>query len=120
MRPLADGHLEGCGGGHQRPAPWRRPAAAGEGPAALVGEQHAVRLVGVSRDPQPAQVVETVMAGAQGQQVGGVGSAAVLPVLDVVHVQPTGALAPRHPAAPISVFNNDPGAFGDGAELPTD
>ena len=44
-----------------------------------VGEDQAVGVIGVARDPQLAPVVQAMVAGAQRHQVGGVGGTPVLP-----------------------------------------
>ena len=63
-------------------------------------------------------MVEPMVVLAQREQVGGVGGSAVLPMDDVVDVEPPAALASRDPAAPVPVLDHHPGALGHGAEGP--
>jgi len=38
----------------------------------------------------------------------------------VMHVEPPAAVTSRHPAAPVTLLDEDAGAVGNGAEVPTD
>lgn len=95
-----------------RPGGWRRCS---EGSAPLVREGQSSRLVGVAVDAELGQMV----AGAEADEVGRVTLPAVLPVPDVVDVQPAATLAAGSPAAPVPVLDHHPCPFGDGAERPS-
>lgn len=62
--------------------------------------------------------MQAVMRLAQGDQIGRVSGAPVLPVLDVMDVKPALSIAARHPTAPVSVLHHHPGALGHGAPRP--
>ena len=95
----------GCGDGGR----------SGAGAFVVVGEGEPVGLVGVAGDAEVAAVVSAVATPAQGDQVGQFGDAAVFAVGDVVHVEPAGAGAPRHPASLIAVQDQPSGPFRDTA-----
>jgi hypothetical protein len=63
-------------------------------------------------------VVKAVMPPAESEKIRGVGGPAVLPVGDMVDVQPPAAVTSRYPAAPVSVLDDDTGPVWDGAECP--
>ena len=84
--PLAGVDAETVGGLSGWVAGWSGPGGGGEGSALVVGEGDAVGLVGVSGDAEVAVVVEAVVVGAEGDEVVGVGAAAVFPVGEVVDV----------------------------------
>jgi len=44
-------------------------------------------------------------------EVVGVGWPAVLPVADVMNMQPPVAVTPRYPTAPVTLFDHHPGAI---------
>ena len=46
------------------------------------------------------------MSPAQGQQIRGIRRAAVLPVLDMVNMEPSAAVTPRHSAAPVPLLDH--------------
>ena len=67
-----------------------RSAVGVERASVLIGEHHAVGLVGIARDAELVAVMQPVVARAQAQQVPGVGRATVLPVPDVVDLDDLG------------------------------
>ena len=81
-----------------------------EGVAPCVGEHDAgggvAGVVGVAGDVEGAVVVAVVVVGAEGDEVGGFGGAAVFPVADVVDFESGGAAAARDGAAAVvAVFD---------------
>lgn len=59
----------------------------------------------VAPDVEQAPMVEPMMAGTEGDEVVRVGSASVLPVVDVVDVQAAPHRAPGSSTAPITMFD---------------
>ena len=83
-------------------AGFRSSTGIGDDVTLIRGEGDAVGLVGVAGDPQSALVVEPVVVGAEADQVPGVGRAVVLPVNDVVHLEPVGFGATGDPASVVT------------------
>jgi len=79
-----------------------------------------VWLVGIAFYPKLAQMVQPMMTMAQSDQVLGVRFAAVLPVADVMDLEPAAAVTPWHPTPPVALLDHDPCAAGHGPEGPTD
>ena len=73
------------GGGRRRPWGLGSGSGGADHPAVAVGEGDPVGGVGVAGDAEFAAVVHSVVSGAQGDEVPGVGGAVVFPVDDVVH-----------------------------------
>ena len=118
MRPRPGGDAELTGGGLHRPPRGYRSSAAVQSPAPLVGEDHAVGIIGIAGDAQMAEVVEPVMPTTQGQEIVGVGDPAVLPMDHVMDMEPAITVTSRHPTASVALLDDHPGAVGDGAEGP--
>ncbi len=98
---------------------WRRSAAGGQSSAAGVGEDQGLRPVSVAADAELALVVQAVVAGTEADEVPGLGGAVVVPVLDVVDLDP-GAGAPRHLAVAVVAMYHQaaasaPGSLGSSA-----
>jgi len=86
----------------------------------LVGEADAAGLsgaVGVAPDLEASEVVEAVVATAQGDEVVGVGWAAVFPVDDVVDVEAVAADTAWDAAAAVSVFDEAADPAGHDVDL---
>jgi len=82
-----------------------------------IGESDAVGSVGVAGDAELAPVVKAMMSATQGQQIGGIGSPAILPVPDMVDLEPPGALAPGDPTPAVTLLDGEAGAVGHDAGL---
>ena len=78
-----------------------------------VVELHTVRAIGVAGDAEAALVKGAVMFVAQRDQIVHVGRAAVRPVDDVVHIEPTTIVTARDAAAAVAVDDGASGAFGN-------
>jgi hypothetical protein len=89
---------------------------AGGWSAVAVEEHEPGRDGRVAGDRQVTAVDGPVAAGAEGDQVLGVGGAAVFPVPDVVDVEEPAA--PAVPAAVVAVFDETAEERGDGVLLP--
>jgi hypothetical protein len=83
--------------------------------AVVVVEAEAVGAVGVAGDGEEAFVDHAVVGGAEGEQVGGVGGAAVGPVDEVVDVEPAVVAAAGDAAGVVALFDDDAEPGGDGA-----
>jgi hypothetical protein len=81
--------------------------------AVVVVEAEAVGAVGVAGDGEEAFVDHAVVGGAEGEQVGGVGGAAVGPVDEVVDVEPAVVAAAGDAAGVVALFDDDAEPGGD-------
>ncbi len=109
--PLPRGGATFPGGvGRPQPVQW---------PAAVVGEGDPVRFVGIALSAELSPVVLAMVVLAEAEQVRRVRRTSVLPVLDVVHMQPAAAVAARYPAPTISDLDDEPRSVGHGAKRPS-
>jgi len=82
----------------------------------VVGEGEAVGSVRVADDGEVAFVVLAVVLGAEADEVPGDGLTAVLPVDDVVHMDPEALVAAGDAAPSITVLDEATDAAGDDAD----
>jgi len=64
--------------------------------------------------------MEAMMSATQGEQICGIGSPAVLPMPDMMDLEPPGALAPGDPTAAVALLDGEAGAVGHDAGLAAD
>ena len=81
--------------------------------AVLIAEHDAVGFVGVAGDVEAAEVMVTVTASTQHDEVPRVGGAVIDPMDDVVHLQAAGRSAHRIAALLVTVQHDPAGAFRD-------
>lgn len=74
---------------------------------APVGEHEPGGVVGVTPDMEPLEVEHAVVGGAQGDEIVRVGWPAVLPMHQVVDVQPPLSGATGHPATAVAILDED-------------
>jgi hypothetical protein len=98
------------------------PPGGTEGASEGVGEAQPAFVVafGVAADAEEPEVVGPVVVATQTEAVPGVGRAAVLPMEDVMNLQPVAALATGHRAAAVATFDQPAEPSGDDAGLATD
>src|SRR5688500_3367477 len=107
MRPGAGGNAQAASGDVEPSAGQDGSPGGIERSAPFIGEINAVRIVGVPFNSELAEVMEPMMSVAKGHEVVGVRSAPVLPVPDVMDMQPPAPVTARDPASPVTLLDHD-------------
>ncbi len=112
VEPFADGVAVAAGGLWWWPRRHGGCAAGVESSTLPVDEHDPIGIVGVARDAETAVMMHAVMARTQTDQIPRVGSAAVEPVDDVVHLDESVVGASGHPAALVATLDDAARAIG--------
>jgi hypothetical protein len=117
---LAGGSVVGRDPGHVGWRRWGGSAGGFEDPSGGGGEDHPVGEIGVAGDPEQALVVLAVVVSAQADEVPSHRLAVVLPVDDVMDLDPQGRVAARDPAATVAMLHEPPDPPGHDPLAPSD